>query len=90
MVILLTANKCDLDSERTVTREEALEFAEANHLQYIETSAKTGVNVEEAFTIVGREIVNRIDNGEIDPGQHFGIKLGQEFKKNSMSKRCSC
>mmetsp|Transcript_7145 Transcript_7145/g.7004 ORF Transcript_7145/g.7004 Transcript_7145/m.7004 type:complete len:91 (-) Transcript_7145:28-300(-) len=90
MVILLVANKCDLDSERTVTKDEALEFAEANKLKYLETSAKTGLNVEEAFNLVGREIVNKIENGEIDPCQHFGIKVGQEFKKNANSKGCSC
>ncbi|CAG9324087.1 unnamed protein product [Blepharisma stoltei] len=90
MVILLVANKCDLDSERTVTKDEALEFAEANKLKYLETSAKTGLNVEEAFNLVGREIVNKIENGEIDPCQHFGIKVGQEFKKNTNSKGCSC
>lgn len=50
---VLVGNKCDLaPPERAVTTEEAQQFAAAHHMQYIETSAKTGQNVEEAFHTV--------------------------------------
>ena len=46
---MLIGSKCDLVSERKVSYEEACEFAQSLNMQYIETSAKTNVNVEEAF-----------------------------------------
>ncbi|RLN47127.1 hypothetical protein BBJ29_008461 [Phytophthora kernoviae] len=46
----LVGNKCDIpDEARTVTAEEARQFAAAHHMAYIETSAKTGLNVDMAF-----------------------------------------
>lgn len=47
---VLVGNKCDLEGDkRKVSAEEARQFAAARHMRYIETSAKTGLNVEEAF-----------------------------------------
>ncbi|TYZ66605.1 hypothetical protein PybrP1_008125 [[Pythium] brassicae (nom. inval.)] len=47
---VLVGNKCDLlPPERAVSPDEAQHFAAARHMQYVETSAKTGQNVEEAF-----------------------------------------
>jgi len=48
-VIMLIGNKKDLDAQRDVTYEEAAAFAKENGLIFIESSAKTGENVEEAF-----------------------------------------
>jgi small GTP-binding protein len=47
--IVLVGNKLDLDQERQVSFEEASKFADQNKLTYIETSAKTGKNIEDAF-----------------------------------------
>ncbi len=44
---ILIGNKKDL--KRQVTKEEAKKFAEKNKMKYIETSAKTAENVEDAF-----------------------------------------
>lgn len=50
---VLVGNKCDIaPPERVVTTAEAQQFATAHHMQYIETSAKTAHNVEEAFHTV--------------------------------------
>jgi len=48
---LLVGNKADLIEEtgEIVEREEAQKFAEQEKSLYLETSAKTGLNVEEAF-----------------------------------------
>jgi hypothetical protein len=42
-------NKSDFASKRMVEYKEAAKFAQDNGLEYIETSAKTNSNVEEAF-----------------------------------------
>lgn len=48
-VIMLVGNKKDLESQVDVSYEEAAQFAEENGLVFVEASAKTGQNVEEAF-----------------------------------------
>ncbi|KAJ1677995.1 hypothetical protein EV182_004997, partial [Spiromyces aspiralis] len=65
--IILVGNKSDLDAKRAVAKEEGKEFANANNLLYIETSSKTGANVEETFARVAQEIYRKIQAGEIDP-----------------------
>ena len=46
---LLIGNKCDLEDERAISKETAEQFAADNGMQYFETSAKSNINVREAF-----------------------------------------
>lgn len=68
IVIVLVGNKADLtqqeDNKREVTREEAEEWAKRNGiLEYVETSAKSGENVEKAFMRVSERIYQNIQAG---------------------------
>jgi small GTP-binding protein len=56
---ILVGNKVDLieDVGEVIDREEARKFAENESSIYIETSAKTGINVEESFTELTRRII---------------------------------
>jgi len=65
-VIMLVGNKTDLDKQRQVTFEEAAKFAEENGLIFIETSAKTGTNVEDTFLRTARKIYENIQAGSLD------------------------
>ena len=47
VVVALVGNKCDLESRRCVSTEEAQQFAQENGILFFEASAKTGKNVEE-------------------------------------------
>ena len=49
LVMMLVGNKADLDS-RKVSRENGQEYAERHEMAFEETSAKTGQNVQKAFT----------------------------------------
>lgn len=56
MVVVLVGNKSDLSSSREVDLEEGKDFAEAENLCFMETSALENLNVEEAFL----EMITRI------------------------------
>ena len=49
--IILFGNKCELE-KRDVTKEEAEKFAKENNIPYIETSAKSGINIDEGFSMI--------------------------------------
>jgi len=66
MIVILVGNKSDIDHLRQVPTEEGQKLAEEKGLLFIETSAKTGQNVEEAFTLPAKTIYDRVKNGEID------------------------
>mgnify|MGYP002413258109 CR=1 FL=1 len=59
MVIILIGNKCDLDKWQ-VSKEEGERFAKENGLIFMETSAKTAENVEEAFLETSKSIYENI------------------------------
>jgi Ras-related protein Rab-14 len=65
-VIYLIGNKNDLKEQRDVTFDEAKQFALDNDLTFIEASAKTGFNVEEAFSETARKIFQNIQDGSLD------------------------
>merc|ERR1712127_905964 len=57
---ILVGNKCDLESQRAVSTEEGQELADHYCIRFLETSAKDSKNVEQAFTLMTREIKNRV------------------------------
>ena len=78
IVVVLVGNKSDLapastvsdspaPNKRQVTREEAEEWCQQNNvMQYVETSAKSGENVERAFLEVAERIYQNIEAGKYD------------------------
>ncbi|XP_038633217.1 ras-related protein Rab-37-like isoform X1 [Scyliorhinus canicula] len=62
VVIMLLGNKADITSERAIKREEGEKLAREYGVPFIETSAKTGINVELAFLAVAKELKHRSVN----------------------------
>ncbi|XP_043233545.1 ras-related protein Rab-5B-like [Amphibalanus amphitrite] len=56
IVIALAGNKADLANKRMVEYEEAQAYAEDNGLLFMETSAKTAMNVNEIFLAIAKKL----------------------------------
>ena len=65
----------DLEARRDVKREEGEAFAREHGLIFMETSAKTAANVEEAFINTAREIYDKIQEGVFDINNEVSLYL---------------
>ncbi|XP_060620724.2 ras-related protein Rab-37 isoform X6 [Anolis sagrei] len=59
VVIMLLGNKADVSSERVVRTEDGAALAREYGVPFMETSAKTGMNVELAFLAIAKELKQR-------------------------------
>ena len=57
VVKILIGNKNDLEEKRVISFSQAKDFADSNGLKYVETSAKLNNNVTEAFSEIGKELM---------------------------------
>merc|ERR1712127_853951 len=79
IMVMLIGNKADLDNRRQVSTEEGERFAKENGLIFLETSAKTAFNVEQAFLQTSQMIYDNIDRGVYDlSNDKSGIRVGNE------------
>ncbi|KAA3459420.1 ras-related protein RABB1b [Gossypium australe] len=77
MAVTVIGNKCDLSQRRAVSKEEGEQFAKDYGLSFLETSARTSQNAEEAFIMTAAKIVQNIQEGIFDPSnESCGIKIG--------------
>ncbi|KAK2817616.1 hypothetical protein Q5P01_025807 [Channa striata] len=60
---LLVGNKCDLTTKKVVDYTTAKEFADNLGIPFLETSAKSATNVEQAFMTMAAEIKKRMGPG---------------------------
>ena len=93
-VFMLVGNKRDISDKREIYREDARLFYKMNNdILFMETSAKTAYNVEEAFTALTAEIHDRIQDGRIDLRTHFpdpssGINPSNNYSWRRKRDRC--
>ncbi len=85
-VFLIVGHKADMDDQRAVTTREGQQFADFHGLKFIETSAKTGQNVEEAFQIVTKDVYEMLDRGQVSVEEGWdGIKNGYTRPRESFT-----
>ncbi|GJJ09592.1 hypothetical protein Clacol_003815 [Clathrus columnatus] len=72
-IFMLVGNKCDRTQDREVTREEGMELARVFGCDFLETSAKTAINVERLFASLVRKLrESRQENGSASNGPGGG------------------
>ncbi|MCJ1369106.1 Ras GTPase [Loxospora ochrophaea] len=87
--IIIVGNKCDLDGERQVSRQEGESLAKSFNCKFIETSAKSRINVDNAFYDIVREI-RRYNKEMSNPNQSGGLGQGEEKGGNDFDKSRNC
>ena len=92
---ILIGTKCDKESARKVTRDRIGSWCRANdNMAYIETSAKEGIDIKEAFITmaeIGLKNIADKDDRKIDGTPSFTLK--KEFSKQEYKTRdsgCFC
>ena len=90
---LLVGNKADLGDERQVSSEDARIFAEQMGMKYIETSAKTDLNVQKALMSLNEEMKNEfaVKTKNFEENKGKSLKLDKSLKAaEKLEANCKC
>ena len=66
--MIIVGNKSDLDEQRKINKEDAMNFAKEQNIEYIECSSKTGENVLKAVSLICEKI---LDINDVVPDSSF-------------------
>ena len=83
---ILIGNKINLENEREVQKIDGENFAKNNNIQFYETSAKDGTNVNYVFELLAKEIVNNGENNSTKSRRSSQVLK----KKNTKVEKKSC
>jgi len=83
IVVILIGNKSDLEDERQVKKEEGERAAKEYNIPFYETSCKTGINIDEVFIRITKEILNKKGNIDIN-------KKSEILKHHNKKKKSKC
>ena len=81
--ILLVGNKIDLEDNRVINKERAMEYANNENIEYIEVSSKTGENINKALTSLLQKILKRDDSNS-----NFSFTLDAGTVKKKTKHNC--
>ena len=84
--VILLGNKCDLEDEREVKREEGEQIANEKGIKFLETSNKKGINIKESVEeLVHMILKNKKSNSDEDIK---GVKLDRKTLRKRKKKKC--
>ena len=89
---ILVGNKCEDPGKKVVAYEDAFKVASQLGMQYVETSAKDNINVEEVFQAIARLALNakkaQMDELAKDKAKNIRVSVVEERKYDESSKKC--
>ncbi|CAJ0868768.1 3617_t:CDS:2, partial [Entrophospora sp. SA101] len=90
---ILIGNKCDWAEKREIKKEQGQELADELGIDFLETSAKSSINVEEAFFTLARAIKKRLIDAHAQEQQNHQNKRleldnNRHLKSSSGSSCC--
>ena len=84
---ILVGNKCDLEHQRAVTKNEGNEMALKYGIKYLETSAKDTINIENLFVDTAKKLLEKQQSSKVGGGNlgqnSYGIDLTNSGNYNS-------
>lgn len=84
-IYMVVGHKSDMDTLRAVSTKEGKHFADFHGLRFLETSARTGQNVEEVFLTITRDIYRMLEDGQVYVEEGWdGIKQGYAQPRESV------
>jgi len=84
---LLVGNKCDLTDKRVVSYEAGKALADELGIPFLETSAKSATNVEQAFMTMAAEIKNRMAS---QPAANTTRPTTVQMRGQPVAQKASC
>ena len=92
LTIVVIGNKCDLEDQRQITKEQGEEKAGKLEVAFLETSALSGENLDKAFEMMISEIFKKCHEEILSEGDVDIIEGGQDInlskKKSDEPKKC--
>lgn len=91
---MIIGNKCDNHEKRTISKAAGEALAAEYKVEFLETSAKANINVEEAFVKIARAIKSKMDNrttGVTNNNQKPQLRPSQDTgkKKSGFFSNCT-
>ncbi|XP_041600370.1 ras-related protein Rab-8B isoform X2 [Vulpes lagopus] len=89
---MILGNKCDMNDKRQVSKERGEKLAIDYGIKFLETSAKSSTNVEEAFFTLARDIMTKLNrkmNDSNSSGSGGPVKITENRSKKTSFFRCS-
>ena len=96
---ILVGNKCDIEERRVISTEQGKALAAQLGMQFMETSAKSGYNVEHLFSMLALQVKTKIEEAAanssakatsaLNLSKAVSGKATAESKVNSTFKCCS-
>lgn len=82
---MILGNKCDMADKRQVPRQKGEEIARQHGIPFLETSAKSNINVEKGFLDLTQAILDKTPSRDADG--HSG-RAGVDMRKSDSKTRC--
>ncbi|XP_037539457.1 ras-related protein Rab-8B [Nematolebias whitei] len=89
---MILGNKCDMTDRRQVSKDRGEKLAIDYGVKFLETSAKSGLNVEEAFYTVAKDILHNLRSKTADSngdGSGKPVKITDKKSKRIKFFKCS-
>ncbi|CAI2380711.1 unnamed protein product [Moneuplotes crassus] len=94
ILIIVFGNKCDLEDQRAVSKEDCEEFTKKTGIPIFEASAKTAENVEKGFTSLTSKLIQKKieeedeeDEEFFDPGSYSARIGSKDLRSTGMSEK---